>query len=184
LIRNLNYRGKTMRHMHVCITLGYFLLTAPIAKGQTQKPGLYDMTITTTTVFPSRKASPSGKLHPPRNIQACLTQDMVDKYGAIVPQYLANTCQLTNVVKKTGGMTADMVCSGRMNGKGTLQIDWADSEHAKGLLHFSGTMRPGDDEIKIEWSAVTTSAYKGPDCGELKPTAPSPPPQAPSAPPQ
>ena len=173
-----------MRHMRTCIILSCFLLTAFIAKGQTQKPGLYNVTITTTTVFPSRRASPSGTVHPPRNIQACLTQDMIDKYGAIVPQYLANTCQLTNVVKKTGGMTADMVCSGRMTGKGTLEIGWSDSEHAKGLLHFSGAMRPGEDEIKIEWSAVTTSAYKGPDCGELKPAAPSPPPQAPRPPPQ
>lgn len=173
-----------MRQWTICTILGCFLLAALSMDGQTQKPGLYDVTITTTTVFPSRKASPSGTVHPPRNIQSCLTQDMIDQYGAIVPQYLANTCQLTNVVKKPGKMTADMVCSGRMTGKGTLEIGWNDSEHAKGLLHFSGSMRPGENEIKIEWSAATTSVYKGPDCGELKPTAPSLPPQAPTAPPQ
>lgn len=159
--------------------------------GQTQKPGLYDVTITTTTISPSRKTAPSGTIHPPRNIQSCLTQDMIDQYGAIVPQYLANTCQLTNVIKKPGRMTADMVCAGRMTGKGTLDIGWNDSERAKGVLHFRGTMRPGQKEIKIEWSAVTTSVYKGPECGELTPAAggaqpstPNLPPQAPGATPQ
>jgi hypothetical protein len=173
-----------MRQWTICTILSCSFLAALSMDGQTQKPGLYDVTITTTTIFPSRKASPSGMVHLPRNIQSCLTQDMIDQYGAIVPQYLANTCQLTNVVKKPSKMTADMVCAGRMTGKGTLEIGWNDSEHAKGLLHFSGTMRPGEKEIKIEWSAVTTSVYKGPDCGELKPAAPSPPPQVPSAPPQ
>jgi hypothetical protein len=33
-------------------------------------------------------------------------------------------------------------------------------------------MHPGDDDIRIEWSAVTASIYKGPDCGDLKPATP------------
>jgi hypothetical protein len=154
-----------MRTLRTCIALSC-LLAASAGKCQSRKPGLYDVTITTTTV------SPSPNAYPPRTIQPCLTQQMIDKYGAIVPQDLANVCQLTNVVKKSGGMTADMVCSGPMTGKGTLEVNWTDGEHSKGNLHFSGSMRPGDQEIKIEWTAVTVSAYKGPDCGELKPANP------------
>lgn len=155
-----------MRKLKNCMTLGCLLLATTSAKPQNRKPGLYDLTITTTTV------SPSPNSYPPRTIQACLTQDMIDKYGAIVPQNLANLCQLTNIVKKPGGMTADMVCSGRMTGKGTIAVNWTDGEHSKGNLHFSGSIRPGDQEIKIEWTAVTVSAYRGPDCGDLKPINP------------
>jgi hypothetical protein len=97
---------------------------------------------------------------------------MIDKYGAIVPENLSNVCQLVNVVKKPGGMTADIVCSAAIKGKGTLEVVWSDSEHSKGNLHFSGTIHPGDNDIKIEWNAVTSSVYKGPDCGTLKPAAP------------
>ncbi len=151
-----------MRTLKSCIAIGCLFLAAAGADCQNRKPGLYDVTITTTTV------SPSPNSYPPRTIQACLTQEMIDKYGAIVPEFFSNLCQLTNVVKKSGGMTADMVCSGRMTGKGTLAVNWTDGEHSKGSLHFSGSMRPRDQEIKIEWTAVTVSAYRGPDCGDLK----------------
>lgn len=143
------------------------LVAANLAvSGQDRKPGLYEVTLVTTTV------SPSAEAHSPRTWQACLTQEMIDKYGAIVPERLTNACQLVNVVKNPGGMKADMVCSGFINGKGALQVNWSDSEHSKGTLHFSGTMHPGQNDIKIEWSAETTSVYKGPDCGDLKPPTP------------
>lgn len=144
-----------------CVIAGVLASSA-----QERKPGLYEVTLTTTTV------APTPREHYPRTFQACLTQEMIDKYGAIVPQYLSNVCQLVNVVKKPDGMTADMVCSGSITGKGTLEVNWTDGEHSKGTLHFSGTMHPGDNDIKIEWSAVTSSVYKGPDCGALKPVPP------------
>ena len=158
-----------MRKLKSCITLGCLFLAVASAQGPTRKPGLYEVTITTTT------AAPSASNYPPRTLQACLTQDMIDKYGAIVPDYLSDICQLANVVKKPGGMTADIVCSGRMTGNGSIEVNWTDGEHSKGTLHFSGAMHPGDREIKIEWTAVTVSAYKGPDCGDLKPATPSAP---------
>jgi hypothetical protein len=145
------------------------------AAAQDRKPGLYDLTIVTTT------ASPSAKSYPARTMQACLTQEMIDKYGAIVPENLTHACQLVNVVKKRGGMTADMVCSGGITGKGTLEINWTDSEHTKGTLHFAGVIHPRDTDIKLEWTAETTSAYKGPDCSVLNP--PTPPAPRPAAPP-
>jgi hypothetical protein len=155
-----------MRRLKICIASGCLLATTLAARAQDRKPGLYDVTVVTTTV------SPSPSVRPPRTWQVCLTQEMIDKYGAIVPDILNRVCQLANVVKKPGGMTADIVCSGSMTGKGTLQVTWTDSERTKGEIHFSGTMRPGDAPIKIEWSATTTSVYKGPDCGELKPASP------------
>jgi len=148
------------------LLVGFFIAATLHAVAQDRKPGLYEVTLVTTTV------SPTPEVHPPRTWQACLTQEKIDKYGAIVPDYLSNVCQLVNVVKKSDGMTADIVCSGRFTGKGTLEVNWTDSEHSKGNLHFSGTMHPGDSDIKIEWSAATTSVYKGPDCSVLKPATP------------
>jgi len=151
-----------------------FLFVVPFvailaAGAQERKLGLYEVTLTTTTV------SPSAATYPPRVSRMCLTQEMSDKYGAIVPDNITRMCQLANVVKKTGGMTAEIVCSGSIIGKGTLEVNWSDSEHSKGSVHFSGTIRPGENEIKIEWSATTSSVYKGPDCSTLNPTpAPAP----------
>jgi hypothetical protein len=154
---------KPMRTIERSVLLASLFAFALSASPQDRKPGLYELTLTTTTV------SPSATTYPPRTSQVCLTQQLIDKYGAIVPENLTRACQLANVVKKPGGMTADLVCSGFIMGKGTLEVNWSDSEHAKGNLHFSGTIHPGDNEIKIEWSAATSSVYKGPDCGALKP---------------
>jgi hypothetical protein len=158
-----------MRIIHRCILASSLLAAALIAGAQDRKPGLYDLTLTTTTV------SPSASTYPPRTLQVCLTQEMIDKYGAIVPENLTHLCQVTNVVKKPGGMSADLVCSGALNGNGTLQVNWTDSEHTKGSIHFSGTIHPGDNDIKIEWNAATTSVYKSPDCGAVKPAEPAKP---------
>jgi hypothetical protein len=155
------------------LLLGLSLLSSLAACAQDRKPGLYELTITTTTIQPAQS------VFPPRTHPACLTQEMIDKYGAIVPESLTRTCQLVNVVKKPGGMTADMVCNGGITGKGTLEVTWTDSEHSRGTLHFSGEMRLGQPPIKIEWNAVTTSAYKGPDCGDTRPTKPPTPPATP-----
>lgn len=150
------------------LLFGWLIAATLSVPAQDRKPGLYEVTLVTTTV------SPAPEVHSPRTWQACLTQEKIDKYGAIVPDYLSNVCQLVNVVKKTGGMTADMVCSGgHITGRGTLEVNWSDSEHSKGTLHFSGTIHPGDSDIKIEWSATTTSVYKGPDCGSLRLSTPA-----------
>jgi hypothetical protein len=150
-----------------------FFVAMLAAGAQDRKPGLYELTLNTTTVSPNPSVSGT------RVTQVCLTQEMIDKYGAIVPQNLSNICQIVNVVKKSGGMTADISCAGTLSGKGTLEVNWTDSEHTKGKINFSGSMHPGDKEIKIEWSAVTSSAYKAPDCSALKPATPATPPPTP-----
>lgn len=162
----------------LCVFFALLLAPPLAATAQDRKPGLYEITLTTTTV------APTAQTHPPRTWRACLTPEMIDKYGAIVPEQLTRACQLVNVVKKSGGMSAEMVCSGFIAGQGSLVVTWSDSEHSKGNLHFSGTIHPGQNDIKIEWSAVTTSVYKGPDCSVLNPPAPPPaPPNPPPAPP-
>lgn len=144
----------------VCCSLGALL------PAQTRKPGLWELTTTQTwqqSPFPSGAAPGSG----PRTTKVCLTQEQIDKYGAIVPQ--SRGCQITNIVKKGNGMTADMVCSGTMSGKGTMESTAVDGEHAKGKVHFVGSIQAGGKTMPIEWTTDSSSVFKSPDCGDVKP---------------
>ena len=106
----------------------------------------------------------------PHTMQVCLTQEQIDRYGADS----AHKPQLpvANVVKGAHGMTADWVCSGMMSGKGTLESSWVDDSHAKGKVHFIGSIQAGPSPKPIEFTAESTSVFKSADCGNVKPLAP------------
>jgi Protein of unknown function (DUF3617) len=170
-----------MRRMRILITLGCsFLAMSTLALAQGRKPGLWEITTTTTmqqSPFPPGMANgPQGAAaNPlfggaPRTMQVCLTQAQIDKYGAPIPEMHGN-CQLNNLVKKSDSMSAEMVCTGSMNGKANLESTWPDSEHAKGKVHFSGTIQAGPNPRPIEFTAESTSVFKGADCGTVKPMA-------------
>jgi len=103
----------------------------------------------------------------PHTMQFCLTQAWIDRFGAPVPQ--TRNCQVTNVVKKDNGITADMVCTGPMSGKGTMESTMVDSDHAKGKVHFTGTMQMGQTSKPVESTTVSSSVFKSSDCGNVKP---------------
>jgi Protein of unknown function (DUF3617) len=150
------------RPLAVCCLLA----TAAFASAQVRKPGLWELTTTITwQQSPLPTGSPSAA---PHTIQVCLTQQQIDKYGAIMPQ--TPGCQITDVAIKPGGVTANMVCTGRMNGKGELESHSADGIHANGKIHFVGTMKVGQDNKPIEWSTVSSAVFQGPDCGTVKPS--------------
>jgi len=139
-----------------------------------RKPGLWEMTTTMTwqkSPMPAGITMPAGMKSPfsgtTINSQVCLTQEMIDKYGA--PMSQNKDCQVTNISMKASSMTADMVCSGRMNGKGTVEASWADSDHAKSKVHFEGVMQAGPNSMPVEWTSESTSLFKGSDCGSVKP---------------
>jgi len=165
-----------MRAIRFCAIYGVIAAGGLAAPGQDRKPGLYDVTLTTTMV------APSPATYPPHTTQVCLTQAMIDQYGAIVPDNLYS-CQVIHVVKRASGMSADISCSGGIAGKGTLEVNWTDSEHTKGRIQFSGSLHPADKEIKIEWNTETASVYKGPDCSAAERPTPqrNPAPATPSA---
>ena len=153
--------------------------TAPTSPAQTgpatRRPGLWAITSSITlqqSPFPAGMAPPpSSPLAPGEHtVQVCLTQAIIDKYGAPIPDS-RNDCQITNVQKSEHGMTADLVCSGRMTGKGTLESNWIDPEHAKGTIHFLGTVQVGPNPRPIEWTRESTSIFKSSDCGDVKPAA-------------
>jgi hypothetical protein len=138
-----------------------FALTLFAGAQAVRKSGLWEMTtnLASSNVF---SASPSVT-------QVCLTQEMINKYGAPMPQSRNGECQISNVVLKTTSMTADWICSGRMAGKGTLESSWDDPNHAIGKVHFTGVMQMGANSRTVEYTINTSSVYKGPDCGSVAP---------------
>lgn len=162
-----------MRKTRISVTIGCCLIAvALLAWAQsTRKPGLWEMTTTMTyqqSPFPpGMPATAIAAMGGPHTVQVCLTQAMIDKYGA--PMSQNRDCQITNIVLKPTGMTADMVCTGRMNGHGEMQSSWTDGNVAKGKAHFVGTMGTGPNAKPVEWTVASTSVYKGPDCGSVQP---------------
>jgi hypothetical protein len=154
-----------------------FAIVALLAVAQAgRKPGLWEVTSKMTwqkSPFPGGAAGGAGgggqPMSPaPHTTQVCLTQAMIDKYGGPIPQ--THECKVLNVSKTADGMTADWVCSGHMNGKGTIQSSWADENRTTGKIHFVGSMQMGQPGSRpVEWTNEMTSVYKGPDCGGIRP---------------
>ena len=116
-----------MRKVQVSAVIGCLFAMTAFGRAQARKPGLWELTTTMTwqqSPLPPGMAAGSGEHSPfsgvPHTTQVCLTQQQIDKYGAIMPT--TRGCSLTHVVKKSNSMTADMVCTGMMSGKGTLGI--------------------------------------------------------------
>lgn len=147
------------------------LLVSSLALAQQRKTGLWELTTTTTwqkSPFPASSAANSPLADGTHTTQACFTQQMMDKYGAIVPQSHGD-CHIINLVRKSNSMTADMVCTGRMSFKANLQSSWSDGEHATGSAHFVGSMQIGSDTKPMEWTTHTIGVYKSSDCGSVQP---------------
>jgi len=56
-----------------------------------------------------------------------------------------------------------------MVGKLLLESTTTDPEHAKGKIHFVGTLQDGANSRPIEWTITSTSVFKAASCGNVKP---------------
>ena len=139
----------------------------------TRPAGLWE--ITTRTTWQKSPTVPSGAASAmkdsTRTSQVCLTQEMIDNFGALLPQSRGQ-CMLTNKTVDPGRITADYVCSGMMNGKGNLISTWTDFKHSTSSVHFIGTLRVGSGDEPIEWTTESTSAFKSENCGSVRPLSP------------
>ena len=104
-------------------------------------------------------------------MQVCVTQAMIDKYGGPYSNPQRGKCQVTDIVMKPNGMTAKMVCTGQMNATGTVQTTFVDANTTKTNVHMTGTMQMGSNSRPMDMTMQSTSTYKGPDCGSVKPLA-------------
>ena len=143
------------------------LALTSFAWAQTRKAGLWKVTSTMTW---QQSPFPGGMNHMggPRTAEVCVTQEQIDKYGAVPPQTRGD-CHVTSVNKSDHGMTAEMECSGRMQGKGTVQASWTDDTHSTSKVHFTGNMQMGPNSKPFEWTIESSSVFEGSDCGDVKP---------------
>ncbi len=161
-----------MRIRNIAIAL-FCCLFAVALYAQPRKPGLYEVTTTMNwkqSPLPPGMNIPGGRSPfggAPITSQYCVTQEQLDKYGAPVSH--AKECQIVNIVKSYNGMKAEMVCSGHMNGKGSLETWWKEDLTVRSKVHFVGTMQAGQNPMPIEWTSESTSTYKGPNCGNVQP---------------
>lgn len=156
--------------MRVRVALAFCFLTITAYGGaQTRKAGLWELTTTMTWQQSPFPGGAPGGASGPQTTQVCLTQAMIDKYGAIMPSSRNGACQFTEIAMKPGGMTGAMVCTGTMSGKGTLESSSADGVHATGSIHFVGSMKTGQNTIPIEWTTKSSATFKSADCGSVKP---------------
>jgi hypothetical protein len=141
------------------------------------KPGLWEMTSTLTwqkTPMPPGVTLPPGMANPfapsTRTTAVCMTQEMIDKFGApFAYSQGQENCTVANIVRKPTGLTAEMTCSGVINGHETIASSWPDGNTAHGTAHFAGTMQMGASTAPVEYTVESTSTYKSADCGSVKP---------------
>ena len=165
-----------MSKMQVSLMLAVCLIAfSAVGQGQAkQKPGLWQETVTMSMGGASAPQLPPG-MHmpqiPPQTMQVCVTQAMIDKYGGPSSSPSKGNCTITNVVMTPTGMTANMVCTGQMNATGTVQTTFVDANTTKTTVHMTGTTQTGSTTSPIDMTTQSTSVYKGPDCGNVKPLA-------------
>jgi len=162
-----------VRKVYLCTGLICLLYAGTLlAWAATRKAGLWELT---TTMTWQRSPSVPGTTGEPfkggtHTTQVCLTQEMIDKYGALLPQSRGQ-CAMANKVITPGTVTADWVCTGLMSGKGALESKWSDSDHARSKVHFTGTFQVGSEMEPIEWTTESTATFKSEQCGNIKPQA-------------
>jgi Protein of unknown function (DUF3617) len=142
---------------------------AVIAWAQGRKAGLWEVTTTMTfqqSPFPGGNMPGMGA---PHTTQVCVTQAQVDKYNGLPPQNQRGDCHMTDFAKTADGFTASMACSGPMDAKGTVESHYTADGHGHTKVHLTGTMHMGPNAAPVEMTSESDSAYKGPDCGSVKP---------------
>jgi hypothetical protein len=139
------------------------------------KAGLWAVTSTSSFRLEGAAASAIGENEAsnsrrggPQTVPMCLTPEVIQRYGVILPPSLRD-CRLSNVVRQSSSMTADMVCDGRIKGKGTIESSWTDAEHAQGKIHYFDSMSNDGNTVTMGWTEEATAVYKGADCGRVPP---------------
>lgn len=162
-----------MRTSRIWIATGCCVFSlAVIGWAQTRKAGLYEVTTTMTwqqSPFPGGIAP--GGAGGPHTSQICVSQEQIDKYNGVPPQTHGD-CQVTNMVKKADGYTADISCTGRMASQGTVDATYDGEGHGKTKIHMTGSLQMGPNSKPLEYTIASDSTYKGADCGSVKPFTP------------
>jgi len=164
-----------MQKYNLWITLTFCLLAAGVSSAQqSPKSGLW--IISTTTRIQQQGESPAnfsgghpGQSSPdPVGLPACLTQEIIDKFGVILPPSLRD-CELSNVVQAADSFHADMTCKGAYNGVGSIESTSSDEDHVAGKVRFVSRTGEAGKGRQMTWVQESTAVFKSSDCGNVKP---------------
>jgi len=165
-----------MQKYTLWIALTFCVLTASVSSAQqSHKAGLW--IISTTTRIQQQGESPGNfsaaghqgqSSSEPTGLPACMTQEMIDKYGVILPPSLRD-CELSNVVQPADGFHADMSCKGSYNGVGSIESTWTDEDHVVGKVRFVSRTGEAGNGRQMTWTQESTAVFKSSDCGNVKP---------------
>lgn len=163
-------------------TLGYYLLIGVVAgwAQETKKAGLW-LIASSTEIQQQGETSGNfvarGDTNSPNaadsGLPVCLTQEMVDSYGVILPPSLKD-CELSKVVKTASSFKADMNCKGGYNGFGSVESKWTDPDHVVGKIRFVSRSRASQNADaqngrELTWIQESTAVFKSSACGDVKP---------------
>jgi len=164
-----------MQKYTLCITLTLCVFTASVSSAQqSPKAGLW--MISTTTRVQQQGESPANfsgghqgqSSSAPVGLPACMTEEMIDKYGVILPPSLRD-CELSNVVQAADNFHADMTCKGSYNGVGSVESTWTDEDHVTGKVRFVSRIGEAGNGRQMTWVQESTAVFKSADCGDVKP---------------
>ena len=144
-----------MRHTRLSMAAAGWLPLGTLATaGPTnRKPGLGEITTSTTwQKVPQIPGADGEKLRGgTHTTQVCLTQEMIDDYGALLPQGRGQY-SIQNRVSTESKTTGEYVCNGMMEGRGRLESTWIDLDRPRTCRrrgafhrHVSGWLRQAAD---------------------------------------
>jgi len=156
--------------------VGYWLLIGVVAAWaqQNRKAGLWMITSSTHIQQPGDApgnlgtSSGSSGAESAGGAPVCLTRELVDNYGVILPPSLKD-CELSNVQQTASSFKADMTCKGSYNGFGSVESTWSDPDHAVGKIRFVSKTRETTNAHALTWVQQTTAVFQSSDCGLVKP---------------
>ena len=161
-----------MRNTGILIAAGFWLGAGSLALSgaTTREPGLWEITTSMTWQKTPEVPGVDGDRLPSgtHTKRVCLTQEMIDDYGALLPQ-ARGSCTIDNRTMTGGKLTGEYVCNGMMAGKGALESTWTDAQHGTGKVHFAGTFLVGSERQPVEWTTEMTATFKSSSCGMIKP---------------
>jgi hypothetical protein len=101
----------------------------------------------------------------PITTQICMTQADVDNDTLPPSRNNEENCQPHILSKTATSMTADMVCTGRMQGTGHIEVSYAGPEHYSSSFSFKGAM----EGHATAMSSTSKGDWVKADCGSVKP---------------
>jgi hypothetical protein len=170
-----------MNRSLICTLLGSALILAPVAAMAAHgRAGLW--TVTSTMSMPDMPQIPPQALEAmkargiplpgqPFTTQMCMTQEQVNADKPPPTHNADVSCDTKLLSSSPSAMHSQIVCKGRVNGTGDMQISWRGTDHYESTYSFQGTAEGGRPQNMTQHA---TGDFVKADCGSVKPMGPPP----------